>query len=189
MRQMLSEIPNVKREMIKRRAKVAIIAKTEGAMDIPEHSYMQHDGSGIDWNARSRGFGGTPAIPTMSCGEENILCHSTADRYPNEDIFIHEFAHSIHELGLNFAYSNFAADLQKAYQSAKSKGLWKNTYAMTDHKEYFAEIVQCWFDTNDENNKEHNAINTRKELKNYDVLGYQLVEKYFTQSQNRCSCH
>jgi hypothetical protein len=47
-------------------------------------------------------------------------------------------------------------------------GLWKTKYAATNHHEYFAEGVQSWFDNNRENDHDHNHVNTRAELIEYD---------------------
>ena len=45
------------------------------------------------------------------------------------------------------------------------EGLWKGKYAATNFHEYWAEGVQSWFDTNRENDHDHNHVNTREELK------------------------
>ena len=47
-------------------------------------------------------------------------------------------------------------------------GLWKGKYAATNHCEYFAEGVQSWFDDNRVNDHDHNHVNTRVELIEYD---------------------
>ena len=47
-------------------------------------------------------------------------------------------------------------------------GLWKGKYASVNHHEYFAEGVQSWFDNNRENDHDHNHVNTRAELLEYD---------------------
>jgi len=50
----------------------------------------------------------------------------------------------------------------------------KQCYAAKNRNEYFAEIVQCWFDTNRTNDHDHNHIHTRDQLKNYDPGGARL---------------
>jgi len=47
-------------------------------------------------------------------------------------------------------------------------GLWKGKYASVTRDEYFAEGVQSWFDNNRENDHDHNHVNTRAELIEYD---------------------
>lgn len=43
--------------------------------DIPDHHFMkqQAEAGGRDIDTTARGLGATPAVPTASCGEENIL--------------------------------------------------------------------------------------------------------------------
>jgi hypothetical protein len=47
-------------------------------------------------------------------------------------------------------------------------GLWKGKYASVNHHEYFAEGVQSWFDNNRVNDHDHNHVNTRALLLEYD---------------------
>ena len=44
----------------------------------------------------------------------------------------------------------------------------KQCYAAKNRAEYWAEAVQCWFDTNRTMDHDHNHIHTRKQLKIYD---------------------
>jgi hypothetical protein len=44
----------------------------------------------------------------------------------------------------------------------------KDCYASKNKAEYFAEGVQCWFDTNRTMDHDHNHIHTREQLKAYD---------------------
>ena len=188
---MLSRIPQVKAEMVRHGARVAVMSKDEQTLDIPEHAFLRDDRSVPDWNARARGLGGTVAVPTGSCAEENVMCYA-ADRYHDEDILIHEFSHSIHKLGLVFAFPGFQRDLETTYRSAMRRGLWTLTYASTNPDEYFAEGVQDWFNVNAERNPPdgvHNFVNTRVELKSYDANLYNLLKRYFPEDDNKCTCH
>ena len=81
---------------------------------------------------------------------------------------IHEFAHAIHSMGLRTVAPTFQSRLSKVYQDAKAKGLWKDTYAISNISEYWAEGVQSWFDTNRQNDSSNNHVDTRAELKSYD---------------------
>ena len=47
-------------------------------------------------------------------------------------------------------------------------GLWKGKYASVNHHEYFAEGVQSWFDNNRPPDHDHNHVDTRAELIEYD---------------------
>ena len=191
---MLSRIPNVREKMIQNGARIAVMADTEVTTDIPEHAYLTPKAF---WDERARGLGGTVQVPTASCAEENLLCYDN-DKYRGEDIFIHEFTHSIHLLGLVFAYPNFQNDLNAAFQNAKANRLWANTYAMSPDKknqqlatEYFAEGVQSWFNVNQEaipTDSVHNHVDTRSELQTYDPMLYNLIRRYFPTDDNACSC-
>ena len=90
------------------------------------------------------------------------------DPYPDENIFLHEFAHAIHSTGLNKIDPSFDERLKTAFSAAKDRGLWKNTYAATNRHEYWAEGVQSWFDDNAPPDALHNDVRTRDKLKDYD---------------------
>ncbi|BCX46788.1 hypothetical protein HAHE_06960 [Haloferula helveola] len=61
----------------------------------------------------------------------------------------------------------------------------KDCYASKNRAEYFAEIVQAWFDTNRVMDHDHNHIDTREELKSYDPGGYAFLEKIFNEDDWR----
>lgn len=183
---MMARMPQVRDEMIRHNIKIAVMADTEVTTDIPEHSFLPPS-----WDQRARGLGATLQVPTSSCAEENLLCY-TQDPYTKEDIFVHEFAHSIANLGLAPLYPFFQSELQAAYDNAIATGLWENTYAITNIEEYFAEGVQDWFNVNAQSevpNSIHNFVNTREELKDYDPLLYSLISKWFVWDDGNCSCH
>lgn len=154
----------------------SIIAEEEGQTDLPEYADLRNDPN-MDWNKRARGLGGQ----FTSGGEENIL-ELPSDRYKGESIFIHEFAHTLDEFGFSKTVPNFRADLQAAYDRAKSEGLWKDTYAMTNPAEYWAEGVQSYFDCNrsaSPPNGIHNDVCNRERLKAYDPRLIALLDRAF----------
>ena len=169
--------PDVTQAMIDRQTRIAIMADSEVTTDIPEHSDLYVAFPGTDWDTRARGLGATVIRPASSAAEENVLCYS-ADVYRDESIFIHEFAHTMDVMGLQFADPTFSSRLQMAYDAAMSAGLWANTYAATNKEEYWAEGAQDWFNSNlesDPPNGIHNSVNTRQELGSYDQNLYQLL--------------
>ena len=122
-------------------------------------------------------------------GEENILCYKNGqDRYPNQDIFLHEFVHGLHNLGVVYSIPDFDDRLRKRFNYLNSTGkLWKNTYAMSTDREYLAEGAQSFFDCNAEShppNGIYNYVNTRSELKCYDPVLYGFLKEIFP-CQNR----
>jgi hypothetical protein len=113
------------------------------------------------------GLGGSRTDPVCSCGEENLLAFE-GDPYSTENILIHEFAHNIHYRGMDQLDDSFDDRLKKSYESAMEAGLWKGKYASVNHAEYFAEGVQSWFDNNRQPDHDHNHVDTRAELLEYD---------------------
>lgn len=179
--EMLKNRPLVAAAMISRDTRIAIMAVTEVTTDIPEHSDLYTAFPGTDWDIRARGLGATPARPASSAAEENVLC-DVNDVYAGENIFIHEFAHTIAIMGIQDVDPTFDGRLQAAYDAAIGSGLWVNTYAATNKEEYWAEGVQAWYNANLERDPPdgvHNAINTRTELATYDPGLYQLFLEFF----------
>jgi len=62
-------------------------------------------------------------------------------------------------------------------------GLWKGKYASVNHHEYFAEGVQSWFDNIRPPDHDHNHVDTRAEVKEYDPQLAALVEEVFGDTQ------
>ncbi len=163
-RQMLTGREDILRALASNNVRLAVMAWNEFTTDLPEHSDLT---TKVFWDRRARGLGATEARPAVSCAEENLLCYP-GDPYSTENILIHEFAHAIHKMGLSRLDPTFEARLQAAFQDATQRGLWKGTYAGSNHAEYWAEGVQDWFDNNRQNDSLHNHVNTRAELKDYD---------------------
>lgn len=169
-KQVLSARPDILKGMAARGVKIIVIGAKEQVTDIPEYSHMDEY-----WNRRARGFGGR----TTSCGEENLLNYE-GDRYVGENIFLHEFAHCIHN-HLRRAKPGFHDKLKELYQDAKAHGLFENTYAGTNASEYWAEGVQDYLDCNrqsktDKPDRVHNHVNTREELQSYDPNLFKLID-------------
>jgi len=164
--------------LIENKIRLAIMSPDEKTTDIPEHSDLTPKEY---WDKRARGLGPTASRPAVSCAEENVL-RLDGDRYEGEDILVHEFAHAIHLMAINKIDPDFDQTLKTTYEKAIKKGLWKNTYAAENHREYWAEGVQAWFDCDRESatpDGVHNHINTRKELKKYDPELYKLISQWF----------
>jgi hypothetical protein len=161
--------------MIKSGSRLCVLAWNEFTTDQPEFAHLGEGPNprGMDvsakefWDTRARGLGGSEEDPLCSCAEENLLGYP-GDPYAAENILIHEFAHNIHLRGLVRIDPGFDGRLRETYKRAMESGLWKGKYASVNHHEYFAEGVQSWFDNNRENDHDHNHVNTRAELIEYD---------------------
>jgi alpha-glucosidase len=157
-----------------------VMAPTEMTTDVPEQRHLKND-TKTDWDRRARGLGGK----ITSCGEENLL-NLRGDRYARENILIHEFSHAIHRFGVGSLDRKFDARLQEVYRAAKAKELWKDTYAASNHSEYWAEGVQSYFDCNNPPNRGvHNDVNTREKLAKYDPALFELIDETFQQNEWR----
>ena len=172
---MLVDRPDIAKAIVASKARMVIMGVDEFTTDIPEHSDLKPRGF---WDKRARGLGATPHRPATSCGEENLLRYK-GDPYRTENILIHEFAHTIHHMGLNRIDKTFDRKLAAAYKAAMAKGLGKGKYASNNRAEYWAEGVQSWFDTNRPPDHDHNHVDTREELKAYDPALAKLVESIF----------
>ena len=61
----------------------------------------------------------------------------------------------------------------------------KQCYAAKNRAEYWAEIYQCWFNTNRTMDHDHNHIYTREQLIEYDPVGAKLCEDVLGKSEWR----
>ncbi|MFM2012338.1 MAG: hypothetical protein RLZZ396_1122 [Planctomycetota bacterium] len=200
---MLGQRPDVREAMIKSGSRLCILACNEFTTEQPEWQWLANqkrkEFPGVSakdfYDARARGMGGSQTDPFCSCGEENLLAYP-GDPYSTENILIHELAHNIHLRGMVNVDRSFDSRVRAAYEQAKEAGLWKGKYASVNHHEYFAEGVQSWFDNNRENDHDHNHVNTRSELIEYDPRLASLCREVFgdtefryTKPQNRLHGH
>lgn len=90
---------------------------------------------------------------------------------------LHELAHAYHDLVLGFDH----ALVRDCYAAAKKGGKYdevghvsgetRRHYAMSNEREYFAELTESYFGKNDF------APFTRQELRVFDPRGYEMIEK------------
>lgn len=199
---MLARRPDIRAELVRRKARVLIMAETEMETDLPERSNWKkptredrrltpgerenYDKPGgiasmTDreyWNKRARGMGGT----VTSCAEENLLGYP-GTRYYGENILVHEFSHNM--MGaLRNADSALFAEIQPAYEAAKAKGMYKGQYAINTVAEYWAEGTQWWFWSNYEFYDGETRIQTPDDLKAYDPALYSILERVYPGHHN-----
>ena len=174
---MLDGRDDVLKAMVRNRVRFVVMAPTEMTTDVPEQRNMTPKDY---WDRRARGLGGR----VTSCGEENLL-NLRGDRYRNENILIHEFAHAIHGYGLKAVDKTFDERLKAVYRRSIDKGLWKGTYAATNAGEFWAEGVQSYFGCNAPAGGVHNDVNTREKLAKYDPELFALIDEVFKQSKFR----
>lgn len=194
---MLMKRMDVRSELIRRKARVLVMAQTEMETDLPERrdwkkparddrrltpgereNYDKPGGiaSMTDreyWNRRARGMGGT----VTSCAEENLLGYPDT-RYYGENILVHEFSHNI--MGaLRTADPALHKEIEVAYEAATSKGMYKGQYAINTVAEYWAEGTQWWFWSNYEFYDGQQRIQSPEDLKMYDPALFSILDKVY----------
>ena len=167
---MLAGRPDILEAMVERGMYLVIIGKDQVYTDLPGNRNAKNPEF---LNERVRGTGGLPT----SFGEENLLS-LPIDRYDDESIAVHEFCHTI-DSTLRRMESMWRGRKDAVYRNAVNKGLYKDTYAIGNSSEYWAEIAQAYFDCNRVNNWNHGPIGRREQLKMYDPEGYELVRSTF----------
>src|SRR4051812_1838117 len=185
----LANRDDLREALVKANVRIVVMAAGEFTTDVPEHAHLKAPKNTTVpakqyWDRRARGLGGTPSDPLTSCGEENLL-NLKGDPYRGENILIHEFAHIIMNVGIRNAEPDTHKKIIDNWKAARDEGLWKNTYAITDDNEYFAECVQSWFDCNAKNNTSHNDIDTRDKLKKYDPRMAEMLGQIFRNNEWR----
>lgn len=193
---MLAKRPDLRKEMVSRKMRVIVMARSESTTDLPEQRdwkkpsrddprltkderehYDERIGKLTDkeyWDRRARGMGGNPT----SCAEENVLGYP-GTRYFGENILVHEFAHGIMDIGIRHADQDLFKRIRSAYQDAMKKGLWKGHYASTTPNEYWAEGTQTWFWSNYEFKDGDKKVMTPDDLKEYDPTLYGLLAEVY----------
>lgn len=187
---LLQADPTLAAKLTEQQVKIGIIGADQVISDLPDYEVLYEWWPETDWDTRTRGVGATTYLPMTSGAEENLLCYAD-DVYQGEDIFVHEFAHTLKEMGLQALDPEFETAVLDAYQAAMAKGLWKNTYAATNAEEYWAEGVQSYFNVNLEatpTNGIHNFVNTREELAAYDPALFKLIDSFYSELDWQPTC-
>ena len=194
---MLIKRVDIRDELIRRKARVSIMAATEMETDLPERSDWKkpaiddrrltpgerenyYKPGGINsmtdkgyWNARARGMGGI----LTSCAEENILGYP-GTRYFGENILVHEFSHNM--MGaLRKADPDLYKKVEVAYKAAMDAGKYKGQYASNTLAEYWAEGTQWWFWSNIEFYDGDTRVQTPDDLKAYDPDLYNILDQVY----------
>ena len=173
-RQVLGHRLDILRTFAQNKERFSIIGYNETTTQIPEYSYLQPD---FYQDIRNRGLGSADRNLTTSCSEENLL-HYQEDPYFGFSVLFHELAHAVHERGLNRIDPEFDNLLRITYKAAMTKGLWKDTFAAVNHKEYWAEASEAWFNPKTTASFDRFG-DTREDLKAYDPdLAALLIEVY-----------
>ena len=185
---MLSARSDVVEQMIENGAELAVYGKGESAYSIPEHrATYDPDMYYVE------GYGGMVGNPVASIYDANVLRLLQKDSpdhytgYENESVLVHEFGHSVHLLGVD-SIPELKEEFDAVYASAKQKNLWPNSYAISNREEYFATCTAIWFNVMSESadgswDGVRGPVNTREELKAYDVDMYNFLAKIYPETE------
>lgn len=179
--EMLKRLPETAQAMIRNGGRIAIKGETQVLTQIPEYDDLYALYPEFDWD-QLPGVGAVIERPITSTTEENVLCQDD-DAYHGFSVFIHEFAHSIHLIGLATVDPTFETRLKLAYTTAIASGLWADTYAASNYLEYWAEGVTIWFNAHWSEWNYPDIINTREKLAQYDDGLYRLIREFFTEDE------
>ncbi|MCY1143751.1 hypothetical protein OWR29_37610 [Actinoplanes sp. Pm04-4] len=162
-------------ELARRDVRVVVVARGERMSAVPE--VRQRFGTTMD-DRYWAGFGATDAFPLSASTESNVL-----DGQGGENVFVHEFGHTLHLMALRHVDPAFQPELTRAFDAARRAGLWTNTYAGSNVEEYFAEGIQSYFGVNYRGpaggDGVHNNVSTRAALLAYDRPLFALLDRVY----------
>lgn len=191
---MLSERPDLRKELMRKKWKVAIMAEVEKTYDIPEHRKYRllpkiederltpqqrenyHKPGGVGsmtgeqyWNGRGRGFGVEPdGENTTSCAEENLLGYP-GTRYFGQSLLVHEFSHGIMRGAIYTVDPEYRKAVEESYAAAKKQGLRSaQGYYGNNLNEYWAGGIEAYTSSNGQ---------TRESLLESDPRLFELVRQ------------
>lgn len=128
-----------------------------------------------DW-LRDNGFDDRKARAIEICRADNFVNWS----HDQPAMLLHELAHAYHDQQLGFEEPRIKA----AYEAAREAGSYEDVlrisgvhcraYAMENHKEYFAELTEAFFGTNDF------YPFVRAELREHDPAAYELLREIWS---------
>ena len=171
--QMTSASPRIREKMVSIGFKVEIIGKDQVLSDLPDYAHLkgQKTRDGRDFDTGTRGLGGRGMC---SIGEENLLCLINQP-YRKEDIFVHEFSHSM----MAQMDTDDVQEIEAAYKNAVDKELYpKGIYMMANSGEYWAEGVQAWLGVTLRTDV-NGGFNTRQKIRDHDTALAAVLEKVY----------
>ncbi len=190
--EVLANRPDLIEELAASKTRITIMGENEVITNIPEYTGLYLIAPGRDWDTvlTGGGLGPSRAIPVLVVAEQNLICLQS-DLVPHADVFIHEVAHAVLTMAIEFKLrdSMFRSRVDTAYENAMATGLWRHTYAATNPDEYWAEGTLAWFNLNSPPDPIHNNVNTRAELIEYDPVLAELVEEVYGDASAPSSCH
>jgi hypothetical protein len=195
-RKMFAYRHDILKAMINDGARLVVLGRHEKLTDLPELKSSRSAAAADE----VRCLDYAPDLKLMVIPEENVLSQAD-DPFSGESTVIAVFARGLHrvtaarpvdpefdkrrqkqqyELRVKRLDVEFDQKLQKLYNDAIARGLWKGTPAARDHVQYWAAGVLAYFDASGSGYPPGGAdrpITTRESLKSYDFDLYALVDE------------
>ena len=195
-RKMFAYRHDILKAMIEDGARLLVLGRDEKLTDLPEFKKSKSI-AGFD---ESRYLDYTPELKLMIVPEENVL-GLPKESFAGECMVVNVFAKGLYqitglrsvdpefnkrsqmqqyELRVKRMDVEFDHKLQKCYDDAMGKGLWKGTTAARDPREYWATGVEAYFDAAGDGQSPNGAdrpITTRELMHTYDPDLYALVDE------------
>ena len=171
--QMTSTSPKILEKMAAAGFKVEIIGPDQVLTDLPDYADLKGKKTrdGRDFDTGTRGVG---SHKMCSVGEENLLC-LRHQRYWQEDVFVHEFSHSM----MQYLDEDDLRVIEAAYKNAADKELYpKGIYMMATSGEYWAEGVQAWLGVTLRTDV-NGGFNTQQKIRDHDEPLAAVLEKVY----------
>jgi hypothetical protein len=174
---MTSASPKILEKMAAAGFKVEIIGPDQVLTDLPDYADLKGKKTrdGRDFDTGTRGVG---SRKMCSVGEENLLC-LRHQRYWQEDVFVHEFSHSM----MQYLDEDDLRAIEAAYKNAADKELYpQGIYMMATSGEYWAEGVQAWLGVTVRTDV-NGGFNTQQKIRDHDERLAAVLEKVYGSRQ------
>ena len=145
---LLSLRPDMHQAMLKNKPRIAIMAISETAADLPEFG-TENEG---EW-----GLGQMPGDPTSLVSEKGI-CYPGNPAY-RANFLVHEFVHMLHNLAMPDIEPAMVDEIYAAYRIAVTEGRFPapqdeplqgiTPFDAYGDDEYFTHAVNAWYDLNE----------------------------------------
>lgn len=133
---------DVVRRMVENGSSVGIIGRDQVGSDLRPHAHLRNlcGADGRSFDDQCRGVGGVNGCPMCSVGQENLEM-TDDDRYHQESLLVHEFGHSVMNLGFTNDQMSRTRDAYQAAVLARNSSL----YMFSNAEEFWANGTQAWF--------------------------------------------
>jgi dipeptidyl aminopeptidase/acylaminoacyl peptidase len=195
-RKMFAYRHDILKAMVEDGARLLVLGRDEKLSDLPEFKSSKST-AGFD---EARYLDYEPELKLMIVPEENVL-GLPKEPFAGECMVVNVFAKGLYqvtgqrpvdpdfdkrrekqqyELRVKRLDVEFDHRLQKNYDDATERGLWKGTPAASDRREYWASGVEAYFDAAGDGVAPKGAdrpITSRESLQKYDLALYALVDE------------